>query len=364
MCAGFVAANPYALLDHQAFRDGAREADRDRGRGRRQARPREHVGLALLPRRRSPGASAGCRRCSRSAASAALIARHRRLALAARAGADPAVPLPRRAVALLRALDAADLPDPVHARGLRRRSRSSSRLRVRAALAARRAVGARCSRQGLVFSVHNDLVLAARRHAPGGARLDGAEHPGGHEDRRRADRARPVGDGRRAAAVRVQGGPAAATAGTSGARRARASSTARRITSGRAPWSSSRTTSARRAPELVDVLREGRVLLGRHRLDPVRPRLRGPAGGPGRAALLRRAAQARRGRVPHQPVRRSRARAVLVRLLVQLLPADLRAAGAGDRDLPAPWRRLRAHEARLVAIAVVLRAARGSACRT
>ena len=48
--AGFFAANPYALLDYQAFREGAREADRDRGRGGRQARPREHVRLALLPR--------------------------------------------------------------------------------------------------------------------------------------------------------------------------------------------------------------------------------------------------------------------------------------------------------------------------
>ena len=58
----------------------------------------------------------------------------------------------------------------------------------------------------------------------------------------------------------------------------------------RARWSSSRTTSARPRPALVESYEQRRLLLGRHRLDPVRPRVRGPGGGPDALALLRRAA--------------------------------------------------------------------------
>ena len=41
------------------------------------------------------------------------------------------------------------------------------------------AAGALLCAQGLVFSIHNDLVLARDRHAGAGARVDGRPHPGG-----------------------------------------------------------------------------------------------------------------------------------------------------------------------------------------
>ena len=97
--------------------------------------------------------------------------------------------------------------------------------------------------QPLVFSVHNDVVLARDDTRHGRARLDEAAHPDRHEDRDGADRARPVGGRRRA--TRCSGSRrwarAPATAGTSTPRRARASTRP----SGRARWSSSRTTSGR-----------------------------------------------------------------------------------------------------------------------
>ena len=81
MCAGFVAANPYALLDHTAFREGLREADRDR-RARTAASSGSPTptgwryylttftwGLGWLPSLFALGGAA------------ALFARHRRLAL-------------------------------------------------------------------------------------------------------------------------------------------------------------------------------------------------------------------------------------------------------------------------------------------
>ncbi len=137
----------------------AGEADRDRGRGRRQARPGEHERLDLLP---------GDVHVGPGLAAVAVRARRRRGAdrappaarAAARARADPAVPLPRPAVALLRPLDAPDLPDPLHARRLRGDRPGPARSRA----PQRRSPPPRCRRscwlQGLVFSVHNDLVLA------------------------------------------------------------------------------------------------------------------------------------------------------------------------------------------------------------
>ena len=72
-----------------------------------------------------------------------LIARHRRLAIVLAPGADPAVPLPRQPVALLRALDAADLPDPGMLAAWGDRRAGQPLPAARAAAGARRA-GARC----------------------------------------------------------------------------------------------------------------------------------------------------------------------------------------------------------------------------
>ena len=83
----------------------------------------------------------------------------------------------------------------------------------------------------------------AGRHALARPRVDESRtsRPGRTSS---SSRSRPT-SGRCEPARRCSRPPARATAGTSGARRARASSTARRSRSGRARWSSSRTTSAR-----------------------------------------------------------------------------------------------------------------------
>ena len=158
MCAGFLVANPYALLDHHAFLDGLRKQTETAGdEGGK-------LGLAnssRLDATTSATFTVGLRL-------AALAGRARRPRRAdrpppaarahARARADPAVPLPRQPVALLRALDAARSTRCLPAGGLGAWSCSRSRFRPRWALPA--AGGAACCLQGLVFSVHNDLVLA------------------------------------------------------------------------------------------------------------------------------------------------------------------------------------------------------------
>ena len=72
--------------------------------------------------------------------------------------------------------------------------------------------------QGLVFSIHNDLVLARDGHPPARARLDGRQRPDPLQGGDRAVRARRLGGRRRRASARA---PATASAGTSGRPRAR-----------------------------------------------------------------------------------------------------------------------------------------------
>ena len=334
MCAGFVAANPYALLDRHTFWDGIQKqtetAGEDGGKlGLANSTGWTYYlgtftwGFGWLPSLLALGGIGG------------LIARHRRLAIVlapapillflylgeqSRFFARWMLPI----YPILAILAAWALVALV----------SRFRLRVLLPVAAALALA-----QGLVFSVHNDVVLArddtrqvARdwmvENIPAGTKI--VVEPIA-PDQWAADVGRPLfeytGSGNRWNKFRT--------------------SRSCFFNGEHAPVpvprrSSSRTTSARLVPERVAAYEEARVLLGRHRLEPVRPRVRRPGGGPGRDPLLRRAAQARRGRVPRQPVRpRLAARAVLVRLLVQLLPADVRAAGAGDRHLPVAWRRLR-----------------------
>ena len=159
LVAGFFAANPYALLDNQAFRDALEKqtetAGEDGGKlglantsGWRYYLQTFTWGFGWLPSLFALGgavAPGGSRAPTGDPA---------------RARAAAAVPVPGRAGALLRALAAADLPDPVPARGLRGgRARRSPARAARAR--PRRAVGAAACAQGaLVFSVHNDRVLA------------------------------------------------------------------------------------------------------------------------------------------------------------------------------------------------------------
>ena len=172
----FLLANPYALLDFQRFHSElvhqstlSAEAQGKLG-APKTGRPRllpvvAHLGPRL-------GARAGRARRGGDASGA----RERRPRLAARAGAAPVPRVHGPAGPLLRPLAAADLPDPLPAgarssrctltaaiarRAWRARA-SSARERdcaVAAALAAVDRVAA-AARQGLVYSVHSDLVLA------------------------------------------------------------------------------------------------------------------------------------------------------------------------------------------------------------
>ena len=243
MCVAFLVANPYALLDRAAFIDGLQKQTRRRPeRGRREARPRATHGLALLPADVHVGL--------RLAAFAARARRDRRADRAppaarrsARPGADPAVPLLRPTVALLRALDAADLPDPGDARRRGRSSRWPTRWRPRVLVPA---LAALALLQAARVQRPQRRRARPRRHAAGRARLDAAEHPDRHEDRRWS-RSRPTSGrptpGVRCSAIR-RAAPAPATAGTSARRRARALQRPADH-AGAARWSSSRTTSAR-----------------------------------------------------------------------------------------------------------------------
>ena len=166
---------------------------------------------------RSPGGSAGCRRWRRPPVPSGSPMRDRRLAL---------VLVPAPVVFLI----FMGLQDRFFARWLLPIYPLLCLLAAWAAVAGRRArargppVAGR--RRGRAAVRAGPRVLGPqrrrarpRRHARAGARLDGREHPGGRPRRDRADRARPVGDGRRPA---VGAPPAPATAGSSGRPRASA----------------------------------------------------------------------------------------------------------------------------------------------
>ena len=108
-------------------------------------------------------------------------------------------------------------------------------------------------------------------------------------------------------------------------------------------------------PGLVDRYEQQRLLLGRQRLDAVRAARWPSREVPQAIALLPGAERARRRRLPREPVpRRREAGRVQLRLVVRLLPARLRAARAGDDDLPAARRRMRARRRGLMAQSAIL----------
>ena len=321
MCAGFLAANPYALLDHQAFRDGLEKqtetAGEDGGK----------LGLANTSGwryylRPSPGAWAGCRRCSRSAAPSG-CSRATAGSPAARARAGAAVPLPRQPVALLRALDAADLPDPLPARGLGRDRRRDwlaplqlARRDPRArALGAGAPAGPRLQRSTTTSCWPGRHALVARDWMV-------AEHPVGQQDRRRADRARPVGDGPRVPVFEAQGGTGSGNRWNKWRTSRSCFFNGKQIT-GRLPRGQDRGLRAHHAPELVGAYERGgfcwvvtgSTQFGRAYADPSRCRTRSATTTSSSANGESFSAPARTARTPSG--------AVLVRLLVQLLPAHL-----------------------------------------
>ena len=152
--AAFVVANPYAVLDLAAFRDGLQPPGRRRRRRAGQARPdpaQRHLyylwtftwGLGWVPRRWPPSSALG------------LLARRRPpRAARARPGADPLRALHGHPGALLRALAAAGLPDRLPARAPTRSCASPQLAGAARARAARRRSprSARCCSAGRASS--------------------------------------------------------------------------------------------------------------------------------------------------------------------------------------------------------------------
>jgi hypothetical protein len=291
MCAGFVAANPYALLDHTAFRDGLRKqtetAGEDGGKlGLANSSGWTYYlttftwGLGWLPSLFALGGIAG------------LFARHRRLALLlapapillflylgqqSRFFARWLLPIyPILCLLAAWAVIAAA-------------TWLATRFKWRLAIPAL-ALSVLVVAQGLVFSVHNDLVLA------------------------KADTRQVARDWMK------QHIPAATNIVVEPLVLLQRQDDHQRFV----PRGQDRGLRAHHAPRAGPEVRGRRLLLGRDRLDPVRAGLRGPEGRPVRAQVLRRAQGQGQSGLPDEPVREGQPeRALLVRLLVQLLPVDL-----------------------------------------
>ena len=185
--------------------------------------------------------------------------------------------------------------------------------------------------QGLV-SRCTTTACSRGRHARADARLDGDQRPARARSRRRAGR-RPTA-GRRTSAR-----PSRVTGNGNRWIKFPTSALADRPTTapscGRRPGasSSSRTTSARCARARSTRYERSGLLLGRHRLDPARPRARPSPTRSRRAIALLPRARARAPRWSSAPRRTRRGRQagdVQLRLVVRLLPARLRRAR--DRD--------------------------------
>ena len=299
------------------------------GRRRRQARPHAGQRHPLLPRDADLGARLAARAGRRWAARSALLLRDR----AARGRARPRA---RRCSSLFMGLQ-----DRFFARWLlpvypllcllaawacvAAATWLAARLRRRAApvLAAR---WARCCAPRGWCSRSTTTSCSSRADTRQLARDWMVDNiPVRLEGRGRADRARPPG---RRTPRASPAAPATASAGTSG-RPARAS---QRRHAARRGDRQARGLRAHHAAGAGRLLRARRLLLGGDRLDPVRPRLRRA-----RARCRTRsryydelgaAASSSTRRSPYGEPRGPRA--VLVRLLVQRLPARLRAARARD----------------------------------
>ena len=195
--------------------------------------------------------------------------------------------------------------------------------------------------QGLVFSVHNDLVLAQadtrmvardwmEQHIPVGTKI--VMEPIA-PDQWATDAGQPLFDD--------HGGTGSATAGTSGAPRARASSTARHETGGTCPVVKLEDYERTTRPDLIGSYERGgfcwvvtgSTQYGRAYADPQEV--------PTRSRTTTSSSAAARWSSASRPYGEAPSAAVLVRLLVQLLPARLRPPGAGDRHLPARMATLR-----------------------
>ena len=274
---------------------GLQQAVRGRERRRRQARADRraagslyYLGTLDLGARLAAGAGRARRRgrCCACATGGARSCSCRALV------AVPA--LHGHAGPLLRALAAAGLPARCACSPRTARSRALARRACGGPRAGRPRVGGACccARRGSCSRSTTTVVLARddTRQLARDWMVD--ERPGGHEGRDRADRARPVGERRRARAARHDRQRRALdqVADVALARqhrrhaaqgRPRADRQARGLRAHAAP-------AARRASTPT----RGYCWV-RHRLDPVRPRARRARGGPAGDPLLRRAAAQR-----------------------------------------------------------------------
>ena len=160
-------------------------------------------------------------------------------------------------------------------------------------------LGAGLLAQGLVHSLHSGARDGARRHPQPDAAVDARAHPPQRADRGRAGLAERLGgrtEGLAGGRPPLEQVPLAGLAH-------------------RRPRRAHHAHAQDRDRELRDhagavadrLLRGQPLLLGGQRLDPVRPRLRRPAGGAARDRLLPGAGPGRRSRVPRLPLRRRRA---------------------------------------------------------
>ena len=189
------------------------------------------------------------------------------------------------------------------------------------------AAGVLLCAQGLVFAIHNDIVLARDDTRQLARDWMVGQRPGRDEGGDRAGDARLVGErpGARPARHHRQRRALGQVADVALAAQGR-----RHAAQGRARADrQARGLRAHAVPAARPAVRRPRLLHRADRLDPVRARARGARGRPAGHPLLRRAQAQRPRRVRRPPAGAQ----VLVRLLLQQLPALLRPPGAGDRDL-------------------------------
>ncbi len=293
-CAAFFVTNPYFFLDldtalHQLRGQAELAGNQDKFGQEGDTRRRSTTSTAC-----SGGSATSA--APRPPAGAVLLARRDRVRLAILLDLPGrAVPLPERAVALLRPLAAAGLPGARAARGLRVRAGRSTLVRARAP---------RLEWPALAVGARAAAVAAARRRRA----LDGGARPRGHaRDRapvaRRARPARAAGDHRAggARALLLAGARRPARSGS----RARSSSTSSSATSARTHVEYGRTLR----PRVLDRYRaEGYCTVDDLRPDP-RPRARRPATAPRSPTTTRSSAESdvdlpRSARTAPTPIRR------------------------------------------------------------
>ena len=277
MCAGFLAANPYALLDHHAFRDGLEKQTETAGEEGGKLGLANTLGLALLPRRPARGASAGCRRCSRSAAppacspataGSACCSRPRRCCCSSTSATSRASS--RAGCCPSTRSSACSRPGACRRRDLARAPLQPARRRSRLAAVAR------CCSPRASSSASTTTSCWPGRHAHGRPRAGWSRTS--RRARRSSSSRSPPTSGRPTPGSRLrqahrQRQPLEQVAHVALVRRQRRHADHER----RVPRGQARGLRAHDAPGARRLLRARRVLLGRHGLDAVRPRLRRPA---------------------------------------------------------------------------------------